>query len=93
MDLGAKGALGWLALGGLVALCCGLPLVLAAGLALGSAGYLLGGVLVAVLGGLAGVVMAIFYLGRRARRQDAGGAEDVGADLLLKIETMRKGGR
>lgn len=88
-----KGVLGWLAIGTMLALCRGLPLVLVAGIALGSAGYFVGGILLAILGGLAGTLIAIGYLARRARRRNPRQGEDVDPDLLLRIETLREGER
>jgi hypothetical protein len=78
------------AYGGLFALCCGLPLALAAGISAGFAGYLVGGILMAVFGGLAGIFMVIALLARRSQRLNSAQVEALNPEVERRIEAMRK---
>ncbi len=57
-----------LAVGASLAVCCGLPVIVGAGIVAGFAGFLLGGVLVAVLGVIVAAGLALLFLGKRRNR-------------------------
>lgn len=65
-------------------LCCGLPLLLASGIAIGVSGFAVGsGVLIAV-----GIAVAVWAL-RRRRRNAAACETDVASDATDDLETDR----
>ncbi len=57
-----------LAVGATFAVCCGLPVIVGAGIVAGFTGFLLGGVALAVLGVIVAVGLALLFLGKQRNR-------------------------
>ncbi len=71
-------------------LCCGLPLAVAAGITAALAGYFIGGVLMAIFGGVAVLFFALAITRRRARQGHSRNVERVDPEILKAIEVGRK---